>query len=324
MTIALAFLHPVMDELRKQGCTEEELAEIVGVTQDVLSDPMQLLPANQVYNALQTATERTGDCQMCFRLGCKMARGRWAPVKPLFEKNDTVIDFISEFSAMAEKQGRAARYKLEVEGIYALLTLRRPASANTKSRYADAIAAGFFLEILRKTQGIAWDSEKVIMVLQDPNLVPENEMPTSSVLPGKTGMSIRFPSKYLGATLSKPDTFVAGPNLVESSNSISDLRAHVRQIIRSQIANRKFGPTQVAEAIGMERWKLQDLLSKSGTSVSKLRDEVKHTLAIDRLKNSSDSIEKIARDLGYSDSANFARAFRKWTGNSPSELRSGK
>ena len=324
MTIALAFLHPVLDEMRKKGCTEAELAEIVGVSQDVLCDPMRLLPANQVYNALQKATDRTGDRQMCFSLGCRMASGHWSPIRPLFQQNETVIDFISEFSALAEKQGRAARYKLVVEGNFAVLTLRRPASANTNACYADAIAAGFFLETLRKAHGIAWDRKKIVIVLQDPDLVPENELPKSSVLWGKKGMSIRFPSKYLGAKLFKPDVFVAGPNLKGSSKTKLDLSEQVRQVMKAQIANRKFGPAQIAEALGMERWKLQDLLSKSGTSVSQLRDEVKSEKAVESLRNSSDKIERIATDLGFSDSANFARAFRKWTGLSPSEVRNGK
>lgn len=138
------------------------------------------------------------------------------------------------------------------------------------------------------------------------------------------GMSIRFPSKYLGAKLFKPDVFVAGPNLKGSSKTKLDLSEQVRQVMKAQIANRKFGPAQIAEALGMERWKLQDLLSKSGTSVSQLRDEVKSEKAVESLRNSSDKIERIATDLGFSDSANFARAFRKWTGLSPSEVRNGK
>ena len=324
MVMALAFLHPVLDELRARGVDEEELSDIVGVTPNVLCDPTLLLPANQIYDALQRASELTGDHQMCFRLGQGMASGTWTPVKPLFLENDTIIDFISEFSAMAEKQGRAARYKLVVEGKYAVLALRRPSSANVNSSYADAMAAGFFIGILKNSLGHAWDNRKVSIVLQNPDLVPESEVRKSSVMLGRNGMNIRFPSQCLGGALSKPKTFVTGPRLTGNPSSELDLNERVRQIIKPQIANRKFGPVQVAEALGMERWKLQDVLGKSGTSVSALREEVKRKEAEKRLKSSSDSIERIANDLGYTDSANFARAFRKWTGVSPSELRNGK
>lgn len=323
MVMALAFLHPVLDELRARGVNEEELSDVVGVPPNVLRDPTQLLPANQIYDALHRASELTGDHQMCFRLGQGMASGSWAPVVPLLLENDTVIDFISEFSAMAEKQGRAARYKLEVEGKYALLALHRPSSANVNSSYADAMAAGFFIGILKNSLGHAWDIRKVSIVLQNPDLLPDSEVPKSSVLLGKKGVNIRFPARCLGGAMPKPKTFATGPRLKGNARSELELNERVRQIIKPQIANRKFGPAQVAEALGLERWKLQELLSESGTSVSALRDEVKTAEAVKRLRSSSDTIERIAADLGYTDSANFARAFRKWRGVSPSELRNG-
>jgi AraC-like DNA-binding protein len=36
------------------------------------------------------------------------------------------------------------------------------------------------------------------------------------------------------------------------------------------------------------------------------------------------TIEQVARQLGYSDAANFTRAFRKWTGRSPTDWRQGR
>lgn len=324
MVMAIAFLHPVLDELRALGADEEVLAGIVGVSSEILADATQLLPANQIYDALQKATDLAGDDHMCFRLGRGMASGTWAPITPLFLENNTVIDFISEFSAMAEKQGRAARYRLEVEGKNAVLALRRPANANTNSCYADAMAAGFFLEIIKSSLGHDWDNRMVSVVLQNPYLVPESDVPKSSVMLGKKGMSIRFPARCLGTALPKPKTFVAGPSFSANARSDLDIKENVRQIIKPHIANRKFGPAQIAEALGLERWRLQELLSKGGTNVSQLRDQLKCEEAVKRLKKNSDSVNGIAVSLGYSDSANFARAFRKWTGVSPTELRKGK
>jgi len=39
------------------------------------------------------------------------------------------------------------------------------------------------------------------------------------------------------------------------------------------------------------------------------------------LRDESLSREQIAERLGYSDAANFARAFRRWTGRTPGMLR---
>jgi AraC-like DNA-binding protein len=39
------------------------------------------------------------------------------------------------------------------------------------------------------------------------------------------------------------------------------------------------------------------------------------------LQHSSDSVELIAEKLGYQDTSNFSRTFRRWCGLSPSEFR---
>ena len=46
-----------------------------------------------------------------------------------------------------------------------------------------------------------------------------------------------------------------------------------------------------------------------------------HDLAIYLLINSQQSAAAISRELGYRDPAIFTRAFRRWTGVSPSQYR---
>lgn len=322
--MSIAFLHPIMDDLKAAGCNEEVLCQQLAVPLELLQDQTQRLLANQVYHFLKWATDYFGDQGYCFRLGERMAGGGWAPIKPLFEQNRTVIDFISDFGALSEQQGRSARYKLEVDGKVAILSLTRPSGASAVSRYADAIAAGFFLTILGKSNQSLWDTTNVAVVLPNRDLIAEDRLPRSSILAGRKGMNIRFPSKYLGADLSKPASFAVGPQLEGEKLSDAGFLERVQQIINLRIVEGKTGPVEVAQALGMRKWKLQEELGKSGTSVSQLRNELKFQAAQQRLLDTSDSVKKIADDLGYSDSANFARAFRKWAGVSPKEFRKAK
>lgn len=62
-------------------------------------------------------------------------------------------------------------------------------------------------------------------------------------------------------------------------------------------------------------------LLDEGTSFRELLEEVRHTLAIEHLKSGRFSIEEIAYTLGYSDLANFRRAFKRWESVPPSEYR---
>lgn len=62
-------------------------------------------------------------------------------------------------------------------------------------------------------------------------------------------------------------------------------------------------------------------LLEEGTSYKSILEEVRHTLAVEHLKSSRLSIQEIAFSLGYTDIANFRRAFKRWEGVAPSEYR---
>ena len=61
---------------------------------------------------------------------------------------------------------------------------------------------------------------------------------------------------------------------------------------------------------------LRRRLAAEGTSYTDLLDGVRHALAMDFLCTSMLSTDDIASSLGFSDSASFRRAFKRWTGKS--------
>jgi AraC-like DNA-binding protein len=58
-------------------------------------------------------------------------------------------------------------------------------------------------------------------------------------------------------------------------------------------------------------------LSEEGTSFREIRDTLRKRLSNAYLKIRKISIQETAYMLGYSDSANFRRAFRRWLGIPP-------
>lgn len=64
-------------------------------------------------------------------------------------------------------------------------------------------------------------------------------------------------------------------------------------------------------------------LVQEGTSFSQVLEDVRHALALEHLQSAHLSIAEIACALGYTDTANFRRAFRRWQGAPPSQRRSG-
>jgi AraC-like DNA-binding protein len=66
---------------------------------------------------------------------------------------------------------------------------------------------------------------------------------------------------------------------------------------------------------------VQRRLREAGLTYTGLLDEVRLEIAAVMLREAGKRVRDIAFDLGYSDQANFTRAFRRWAGVSPSEFR---
>lgn len=79
-------------------------------------------------------------------------------------------------------------------------------------------------------------------------------------------------------------------------------------------------PAQIARALGVAERTLKRKLAEQGTSYSQLLDRQRHTRTLALLRTDA-SIEAVAERFGYSDAANFTRAFRRWAGKSPRAVR---
>lgn len=62
-------------------------------------------------------------------------------------------------------------------------------------------------------------------------------------------------------------------------------------------------------------------LREQNTSYRKLVDELRMHLGIKYLRDTNLTIEEIAYTIGFSDAANFRRAFRRWTNGTPLKIR---
>ncbi|AXI49068.1 hypothetical protein C1J03_23335 (plasmid) [Sulfitobacter sp. SK012] len=319
--MSIAFLHPIIDALLTRGKVKEELASQLSIPVGALYDPSVTLPANEVYSFLKWSANCTGSPFFTARVGQYMAAGGWAPLVPLMTSAKTLGDFFQKFSQLSSEQNAAATYRLVVEGPIALWQLIRPVGANKDAVYADAVAVGFFGQLLKSAAQDIWDPVQVVAVLPDTSLIPRDLLPPTSVISGQIGLNLRFPSSYLGLTMPPVLPPEGLPELGLPDRHDLTLSERVRQVLEQRISEPGIGVAYIASAIGLSKWKLQSLLSLQGISISKIREDIRRSKAIERVTGTTDKVGSIAADLGYANSANFTRAFRSWTGKSPREIR---
>lgn len=80
-------------------------------------------------------------------------------------------------------------------------------------------------------------------------------------------------------------------------------------------------PAALAADLNMSERSLRRKLAELGLCYDILLDRVRHARAEELIRNPALSLTQVADQLGFADVRAFRRAFRRWTGRSPSEAR---
>ncbi|MDX1796361.1 MAG: AraC family transcriptional regulator, partial [Hydrogenovibrio sp.] len=101
-----------------------------------------------------------------------------------------------------------------------------------------------------------------------------------------------------------------------------DIVEQVKSEIIKQLPNGDVTDSTVGQALYLNERTLQRRLKEHGTTFKTLMDEVREDLASTYIQESNLSMSEISYLLGFGNISSFSRAFKRWTGTSPSQLRS--
>jgi AraC-like DNA-binding protein len=108
----------------------------------------------------------------------------------------------------------------------------------------------------------------------------------------------------------------------KSSAPARDFAGSIRQAVETLSCGEEYPSIrQTADFVGMTVRTLQRRLAAAGVSHKVLVAQTRFATAAAVLEQTNAKILDLALDLGYSDHANFTRAFRRWAGCSPQEYR---
>ncbi len=98
-------------------------------------------------------------------------------------------------------------------------------------------------------------------------------------------------------------------------------KQEVERAIEPLLGSSEVSIDRVARELGMSRQTLYRRLKAEGTTFEELLDAKRRQLAVRYLRLDRSSVKAAAYKLGFSDPAAFSRAFKRWTGISPSDFR---
>jgi AraC-like DNA-binding protein len=129
------------------------------------------------------------------------------------------------------------------------------------------------------------------------------------------------PLETANADLARHNEEILERQLAQQDNSIKN---RARALLTGQLPQGEPSAELLAKSLNLSLRSLQRKLAAEGTSYEDLLSDTRCALALGYIRDPHYSISEVAYLLGFSDTSSFTRAFRRWTGQTPSAYRSGR
>ena len=184
-------------------------------------------------------------------------------------------------------------------------------------------------KIMRGLCGIQWSPKQVSLSRKRPgDIRPYTHFFQAPVEFGAAGNNFEFPASWLNHpnASANPHLFrYLSEHVVEmQARHHSTFMSNLQRIMLNAMFHQRCSVEYVAGMLGMHQRTLNRRLGEINTSFRQELEKLRFELARQLLANQQLSINEIASFLDYSDQAAFSRAFKRWSGVSPSDWRTGE
>ena len=117
-------------------------------------------------------------------------------------------------------------------------------------------------------------------------------------------------------------SFTPGADEPSSAQDISPLAEDLRRVLRTELLRGTCSANSIARLFSMHRRTMNRHLNAEGLAFRRVANQIRFEIACELLENTDMALGQVAAVLRYSEPSAFTRAFRRWSGQSPSAWRS--
>lgn len=317
--IRASILRPVFDHLEQRGVA---LGPLLMRARPLLRDATALLPVVAAGEVVAEAVRVSGSQAIGLRAGEATPVGDVGDWGLVLREAATVASALELIVASARRFNTGERFWITRRG-NAVWLQRRMTSQLTQGREAsNEYALMLMIDAIRAAAGRHWRPDEIHMEGEPPPHADEiaalarkrtcfGQPHLALVFPVHT-LACRYPS---GAFPQRPAARAPAP--IPASDFETSARQTVASLLRLGCAELHVA----AGMAGMSDRSFQRRLSERGLRFLRLVEDASFDLARQMLRDPDRKIVEVSAALGYTDSANFTRAFRRWAGVPPQVFR---
>jgi AraC-like DNA-binding protein len=316
----------IVDALGAMGMTADDVLSEAGVSPDALKDPNARLPMTASARLWQAAARKAGDPAFGLRASRYVKQTTFHALGYAVFASATLRDALHRLVRYSHLVSDGAELVLDEQSDAVRLSFEEERGAPSPS--FEALDAVMSL-IVRTCRGLT-DRSFSLHLVEQRRPEPVDLLPYRRFFRCELAFGARVDALTLGAeVLDRPLSTANAELAVHNDQLVQRYLAEMRQgsmldRVRAVLAERLTGdasPAAVAAALGTSVRSLQRRLRDQGFSYVSILNETRRQLGTAYLLDERYSVTEIAFQLGFDDASAFARAFRRWTGVSPSEYR---
>jgi AraC-like DNA-binding protein len=326
--ISLTAATGLIDAIAAGGGDPDAVLSSLGLTRQAISNPMGVIPSSDFARLLEAAALGTHDACFGLHFAERYQPKNIGPVTYVVLNSPTFAAGIENVARYLHAHNEAARVTFALEGDRAYVRHELADLSIEVPRQHNEYSLAVGLNTIRLMAGSRWAPMEVQFAHAAPADLSEHvrvfRAPVSFGCPTNAFVVER---EFLDRPVPAADERLYPilrrylDRVLKDMPREEGLLVAVRRAIGEAMRDGDPALAHVAKKLAASPRTLQRQLKDHGLEFKRLVDDTRHRFSLNYLRDRKHTLTEIAFLLGYSEVSAFNRAFKRWTGSTPSDYR---
>ncbi len=331
-TVDTPLVHPtyvrmLCATLRRHAVDVDAVLQAAGVGPwSEMATSEQLLGQRQIQRLIAEALQASGRPSLGLEVGATVQISAHGPLGFAAIASRDLLQAWETVARFGGLRYGAIQYRLVLESSGAVMELIERLDLGESRTFVSSMMFAAMVRVSEAVLGSRMDRIVVDLPFEQPDWHGEvQRLCAGQVRYGARRLAFRLDN----ATLSQPGMTADPKAYDQACQQCEQLLAQAQEVTLAQRVGELLGSregqyptlTDVAAVFHVSERTLIRRLKTEGTSYQTLLDQTRQQRALWYLSHTHHTVEEIAARLGYTDTTNFSRTFRRWFGKAPGGVR---
>lgn len=333
-TTSAGYIKALLEFAVSHGADRARLMHSAALNEDMLSDQDKRVAFTRYVALMRTAKKETGNPALALEFGAASDFRTFSVVGLISYASATMVEALTQMNRYSrlvvefDGLGKGPRFRLSAVGDQRWMDDCRP-NPNDFCELTESTWSRFIVRAREDFPDHTYALEAHVTHPAPSYRKRYDELWQVPVTFSSTRNAIRSDPTWQDVRIQPDNRYVfgvlteRGDALLRELEAARTLRGRVEALILPALHTGEVSVANVAAKLGTSRQTLYRNLKAEGATFEQVLDALRHRLALEYLRGRKASVNETAYLLGFSDAAAFSRAFKRWTGKSPSEMRGG-